>query len=415
MILFKNHRRILPRLAACLLLGYAVRLNGQIVVNTTGYFDPDGSTMRPFSVVEAGLCAVGSGATVSIASGDYHETFASGAPATLTSSGGMVTIGSMGTDTTTLKVVSYNTHLFGTVTGVNLPSPFPDLALESQYFLDGDRAHRIGIRLHIEDADVVGLQEVWDPPLEGIIAMEAAYPSGFYGGGEDPYSWNGLPVPFTINSGLFMMSKFPLTNVQQVSYVAESGFVESLASKGYLRATFVKDGFSIGWFDTHTQSGDASDADIFLTRQLQLIQLASAVQIYRINHPSHIVIVNGDFNVVGESSEYTTTMRSQMGGLGHVRDGARNERCSPEMTTCTSCLDNELRLYFYPDETTQSRLDYILYAPSLDGTADIVPLTYERRLYRTPPGLPDLSYNGLTTDELSDHYGIFVEFRLIHQ
>jgi endonuclease/exonuclease/phosphatase family metal-dependent hydrolase len=391
-----------------------VRLSGQVYVNPTGSFAPDGTFLNQFSVVKAGLCAVSPGDPIAVFPGSYHETFTSGAPAILTTLGGTATIGAMGTSTTSLKIVSYNTHLFGSETSINLGPPFPSIDLGGLWFQDPERAHRIAIRLDMENADVVGLQEVWDPALFQILASESGYASGFYGGGTQPNFWNGIPVPAALNSGLFLMSQYQLTNVVQFYYAAETGFVESLASKGYLRGTIVKDGFAIGLFDTHTQSGSETDSDIYNTRAAQLNQLANSVASYRSVNPNHLVVVMGDFNVTGEEGEYYNSMRPQMGGTGHTRDGARNERCSPEMTACTSCLSNQLRVYFNPDGTDETRLDYILYAPSLDGTADIVPITYQRRIYQTPPGLPPLSYNGLTTNDLSDHYGIFIEFRLIH-
>src|SRR5215467_11437487 len=71
---------------------------------------------------------------------------------------------------------------------------------------------------------------------------------------------------------------------------------DCLASKGFMGVTVSKDGFSIRVYTTHTQASNNSDA--VRARESQIAQLADSINSYRATHPSHPVIVMGDFNVI---------------------------------------------------------------------------------------------------------------------
>ncbi|HZW08771.1 MAG TPA: hypothetical protein VFF69_02610, partial [Phycisphaerales bacterium] len=186
-------------------------------------------------------------------------------------------------------------------------------------------------------------------------------------------------------------------------YSSESGFFESMASKGYIRTTFKKDGFPVTVFNTHTQSGDGS-GDVE-ARADQLVELATSIQLWRATHPEHVVIALGDFNVIGGDVEYYASMLISMGIQAGTLDGAQNQPCAGNSDDCTSCHDNELHNYFDPGGADK-RLDYLLYAHSLDGSVKVLPLSYRVRRFQVPEPFADMSHDGLTTRTLSDHDGV---------
>lgn len=378
-------------LAPALLLAAAGSAEAQLYVNTPGFFDPSGLSSQPFSSIQGAACAITSGATMAIGPGTYREAVTISEPMTLAATGLPVTIGQMTAQSTSLRVVTYNTHLFGNNAIPGLPR-----------WLDAARANYIGQVINDDQADIVALQEVWDGSFFQTIATFSGYPSGFWGGDVGAF-------PRVLGSGLAIYSMTPIQSPAQIPYNDSNGTsTDALATKGYVQSTITKDGFSIGFFDTHTQSGDGS-GDVS-ARASQLQQLAVSVQVYRTLHPTHPVIIVGDFNVIGESLEHFATMRNALWGTAQTKDGLRNLPCTSD-PWCTSCNTNQLRVYFDPTGSN-TRLDYMLYASSMDGSVEIVPTRYERKEFQIPAGFPALSDDGLTTRDLSDHYGLMMDFEL---
>ncbi|MBK7404397.1 MAG: endonuclease/exonuclease/phosphatase family protein [Phycisphaerales bacterium] len=363
--------------------------SGQTSMTKAGFFDPDGAAQRPFSLLPAALCAAPNNGTIQIGPGVYHDTGVFSDPAILMGTTGPATLGITGAQRTTFSVVTYNTHLFG------------DLLLGAETFKDAERASYIAKVTGAEPIDVLGLQELWDGDFWNTMVKDSGFVSGFYGSDHD----DPLDV---LHSGLALFGRSTLAIPQQYFYTDERG-EDAFASKGFIRATIIKDGFPITIFNTHTQAGSGTDNED--TRFQQLLQLAGAVQGFRAVNPGHVVIVMGDFNVPGETAEHYVNMRSAM-VIPSLHDGGPNFRCSPDSFACTSCSTNELKQYFSGSGDT--RLDYILYAPSLDGSVDIVPTALERREFQIPAGKPDLCDNGWCIRDLSDHYGLFMQFDIHH-
>ncbi|MCC7389301.1 MAG: endonuclease/exonuclease/phosphatase family protein [Phycisphaerales bacterium] len=361
----------------------------QINVSKTGVFDPDGTLSNPFSVVHAALCAAPNNADLRINGGIYRETGAFTQPASLTGANGEVVIGQLGAQRTTLSVLTYNTHLFG------------DQLLGAETYMDAERTGYIGEVLATEQADIVGLQECWDSELWIPLLIRLSFEgyTGFYGDQRD----DDLDV---LHSGLAIHAKGVLQHTQQGFFGSERG-EDAFASKGFLSATIEKDGFRIAVFNTHTQAGDGEANEE--VRFEQMLQLGFTVQGWRFANPSDVVIVMGDFNVPGETGEYSAFMAGAMAVSG-TREGGPNFHCSADSFACTSCAENELKQYF--GGSGSKRLDYILYAPSFDGSVDIVPVALERREYQVPAGEPDLCDNGWCIRDLSDHYGLLMQFEL---
>jgi len=239
----------------------------------------------PYRHVES--AARSGAAQVSIAPGDYRETFTLSQPVTLenaTPGQGPVTIGAAGIGaSTTLKVLTLNAHLFGardmaqfipalvSCETVDVPEIlcFEEFVGALRGFLgtvlsplgidsipdwqDGARAAQIGAALRQMDVDVVLLQEMWDPDLTNALLGAAGYnPAGVegvdfvaavYGGSYDTMDFGpGNPLNGARdlqNSGLLILSRYrlePTAPVQRFYNAEESpllciaGIVDLLAA-----------------------------------------------------------------------------------------------------------------------------------------------------------------------------------------
>jgi endonuclease/exonuclease/phosphatase family metal-dependent hydrolase len=358
-------------------------------------FTPNGDVATPWSTIGLGLWGSVSNERVVLNAGDYFEPGIINPPhpVILESTGGAARIAVNNPQRTTLRVASYNTHLFGLDPIIGLPR-----------WQDQERAPHIGRVANAENADIFLFQEVWDPALYETIRgiTLPVYPSGFYGGNREGSS--------LLNSGLYTVSKHPVFSVWQFYYGEEDGFFEAMASKGYIRTVINKDGFTIAVFNTHTQSG-MSEGNLE-ARASQLAQLSVDVMGWRIANPSHVVVVAGDFNVVDFMPEYFLTMKTLMGDALGAGDGGANMPVVDGPGSCTTCYENDLRQYFDPDNLDNWRLDYMLYAGSLDGSVRVVPKSHVIRKYQIPAGYSTICDDGICTRDLSDHYGVVMDLEL---
>lgn len=361
-------------------------------VGTVPVFNPNGSLNGAYNTLEVGLWAVPTKGILRLKPASYFEPMTITKPCTLQTTGGTVKIAPYVPQSTTLTLLSYNTHLFGNNAIPGLPR-----------FEDDARVALIGSVLNQYPADVITLQEVWDPDFFTSIRALTAFnfSSGFYGGNHDGAS--------ILNSGLFTLSKHALTSNWQFFYNEEDGTWESMASKGYLRSVITKNGFTVAIFNTHTQSGESSGN--VSARAAQLQQLAVDIQVWRALNPTHATIVAGDFNVIGESIEYFTTFFTSIGFNAGMADGGKNMPVAGNSTSCTSCTDNALNIHFNPD-AAGTRLDYILYANSSDNSVRVLPQSYTIEKLKAP------SWHGPVCDgdecysDLSDHYAVSMTFDL---
>lgn len=279
-----------------------------------------------------------------------------------------------------------------------------------------------------ENADVVALQEVWDDDLAQEVIKRAGYQFSFYGNEQSE-------VSDFLHSGLLLLSKYPLraslihyTDEVSISQCAAfdplcparnptqpwkcledcKKYDDAFASKGFIQATVVKDGFSFGIFTTHTQAEFHDDA--LAARRRQLAQLGAQIRDYLRNNPGGEVIATGDFNVVGECPEYFKDLLPAVG----LRDAFRNaplcldtnlDADKEHRITC-DFRENALASFFEnngPDCNGQ-RLDYILY--SHGNAFDVLPRAVKVKRYRA------IVEDGKPKTDLSDHYGLMVEFSI---
>jgi endonuclease/exonuclease/phosphatase family metal-dependent hydrolase len=380
--------------AALLLASLSATALGQEYVRVTPDFKPNGDANRPWNSVFVGTWAAAGGELV-LNANEYYETgkIDPAAKMMITTTGGPSRIGTRDPIKTSLRVASYNTHLFGNPAIPGLPR-----------WMDVERTPPIAHAALDENADVFLFQEVWDGHFFEAIRdiTDSVYTSGFYGGDREGAS--------VLNSGLFTISKHFITNPYQFFYEAEDGFFEAMASKGYIRTSFMKGVFPVTVFNTHLQSGYSSGN--IEARQNQLAELSAAVSVWRSLYPSHVVIVAGDFNTVDGTAEFDQTVKTYFGDFNSMGDGARNVPVAGNGGDCTTCYENDLRQYFDADNTANWRIDFILYANSKDGLTRVVPKAYNVRKYQLVPGHPILCDDGLCTRDLSDHYGIVLDLEL---
>jgi len=386
---------ITPIAAGTLAVLTATAANAQVFLRSLPVFSPTGSSTLPHSNVAAGAWAAGqAGGDLRINAGTMHQTITLNQPLTLTANDGPATISANASASTNLRVGSYNVRLW--------PGFFVSLL-----FADHERADLIGPRLDAENCDVIGLQEVWDYALdipdasEFISSVSTGYPFAYYGG-----EFNGN---FN-SSGLLTMSPHLLWGGAQFTF-GECDGNDCSANKGWTRTSFVKDGFTVTVFNTHTQAGNS--AENRNTRLAQLNQMAVDILLFRSFNPTHAIFVVGDFNIDGFGSEFSGNMNSVMGGVAQLAHGARNFPGSPDANDCTACSFNTIKQIFGNDGTN-TQLDHILYINSGDGQVKIIPTAYEVKQYRRTDG-GQWCRNVVPTgcgNDLSDHEAVFMNFNL---
>lgn len=374
-------------------LALATVAHAQIFLRAVPWFNPNGTSSAPFSNVLAAQCSAPAGGTIAVRPGTIFQSVTLNQPRTYTAPSGAATIDGRTSATTNLRIGSYNVRLW--------PSFFLSLTLADQ-----DRANLIGPRLQAENCDAIGLQEVWgyrNDPGDTTAFISALRTNYWY------YYGDGFGnLGNSNNSGLLTLTRNEPFGFSQSGYTECDGN-DCLANKGFIRLSFVKDGFNVTVFNTHTQAGNSSGNQT--TRLDQLNELAFAVNVWRSLNPSHVIFVVGDFNVDGNSSEFNN-MANAMGGIAATADVRTNFPCSPDFSDCTSCAGNTLKQIFGGGGNTI--LDHILYVNSLDGTVKVVPTTYEVKQYRRTDGgfwCRNIAPTGCAND-LSDHEAVFANFQL---
>ncbi len=433
-IMMNNTLRTAMRTISCAAFGLAISTASatDIQVNPAGSQYPEAPSGpfvdTPFQSFLAGACLSNSPGQnlVHIAAGNYpNERGLIGRPARINAVGGTARIGEIRPDSTTLRVLTYNTHLFGTA--------FFGFELPGTVFADADRAAAIGDALAVENVDVALLQEVWDPAIGQILINHANFPHVFFDTSIDE-------VDDAMGSGLMVLSRLPLVaptltffeneddiNVDCAACIATACFPplpacsacilgpcsdwlsdpDSLASKGFTLVTVQKDGFNAAIINTHTQSGGSPEA--FGARISQFLELQVAINQWRAFAPDAEVILCGDLNAnaLVSPGEYYDWCLPLVG----LRDAYRNAPCtvaddSGDPAAQTFARDNDLvRIFGFGGG---ARYDHILYSMNNTNGYKVLPSSTEIIPYRADPPIED---DGRFADDLSDHYGLLTEFR----
>ncbi|MCH7702004.1 MAG: endonuclease/exonuclease/phosphatase family protein [Planctomycetes bacterium] len=364
-----------------------------------------------------------------INAGTYKEAFIADKPCILESSfDGAVTIGDLSAEaTTTLKIATLNTHLFG------------DLIVSDGTWHDETRAVHIGEICAASDWDVVAFQEIWDDDLFfGYDGQPGIWPiSGF----PDDDHGTLLDCVGCINSGLAIMSRLNIDYFGQRFFSACDGnpceLPDCLSAKGWLEARMFKDGFHIAIFNSHTQAGN--DSDEAVARLFQVVCMLLRALELRDEFPEITIVIVGDLNIRGESDEYMSYVNLFLGDyplieelygifvaaavelafedrleeLAGFWDGARNVPGFDEAEHYTNSSENLLSLCF-DEDTFDARLDYVITIPPQDGSATVIPVAVKVFPFRSENLTGECSegdYDPLTSNEKSDHWAVEAELK----
>ncbi len=326
-----------------------------------------------------------------------------------------------------IRALTYNTHLYGSVL----------FGLET--FADSQRAHSLArfLRDDPRNPDVIGLTEVWDIELAGIIirALSSSHPyvacgpfndenieqvletswslgaaaasatsdaggedwlaglagvGGFLAAGGGQFALNQAGVLNAIGSGLVLLSRFPFVGRPSFhTYAHETGVEERMSQKGVLTAKVRHPltGGVVGVMLTHAQSEDAESA----TRLGQMREAAALRDAFCDTYPDSPTVFMGDFNIPGErQGSFTSEYQNARGVLAPMRDAFRqlypDAAGSPGVTD--DPMENGLARFFAGDtpesQLHRSRYDYIFFAPDSSRVerAEVV-------RYRDPQGFAD--------------------------
>lgn len=133
--------------------------------------------------------------------------------------------------------------------------------------------------------DVVGIEECFQK--HHLLWGQAQYPNKVYFG--------SLYRPWKLaNSGLSLMTKLPLGEVEMEHYRDNGEFQNRVASKGILLARVDAGGWPIDLYLTHMEAGDRPEAQV--ARMGQAKQVVEFVT--RHSPPEHGVVLFGDFNMM---------------------------------------------------------------------------------------------------------------------
>ncbi len=293
--------------------------------------------------------------------------------------------------TITLKCLGYNTHLFlGTVAAWG----------SNQTYFDSERINEIIAKVKTLSPDIVGLSEVWANKSK----------DRFKNGLKDLlpyYAWDNNTNSFQMGSGLLLLSRFPLSNIEFTRYDSLVGF-DALSQKGFILATIEIKGQKVLIAQTHTQADE--DDNAIEARRSNFLQLQDGIATYlaRYLQPSTPAILIGDLNIIGEDSSGSPTKEykflsealNQLQMTDSYRTFYPNAVADPGYTY--DAVNDRLIGIFAPKEAAnklKQRLDYMF----VRGITPIsVTVPYSDFTFLPPDG------KGIT--DLSDHYPLYTRF-----
>ena len=262
-----------------------------------------------------------------------------------------------------VKILSYNTHLFGPT----VPGEF------GQYYKDDERKEAICNHVKVVDPDVVCLCEVWSEDYKQDIIKALKYQYNYS-------SYDNTPST-EIGNGLLMLSKYPIYNDWFVGYENLSG-ADELSQKGILYASiYLNIGQQFRIFFTHTQADP--DPEHKRAKNIDLIS-----DVYEEYHSGIPAIALGDFNIYSGNDEYLGMMRT----LDDFKDSVLGNT----IPTTYDKENNILAKRFGGKDDKSGKLDYIL-------------TTEDHWNIKSFSVIRDFNIEGI---DCSDHYPILATLKL---
>jgi len=187
-------------------------------------------------------------------------------------------------DSTGLKILSWNIYML------------PYISLFNH---NAQRAKTIADKLSTSDYQIIVFQEAFSSKCRNILAKNllSSYPYQY-----GPANRNFLP--FRTNSGLWIVSKIPLTNLEEFQFSRSEGF-DAVARKGAVLFEGSFRGAKFQLLATHLQ---ADNSPIVRTKQCAEITEHLLNKYYRKDTPQFIC---GDFNIeMDDSPNYQQMLKT---------------------------------------------------------------------------------------------------------
>jgi endonuclease/exonuclease/phosphatase family metal-dependent hydrolase len=288
----------------------------------------------------------------------------------------------MNNNSTSIKILSYNTHLF-------YKTIVPD------QYQEETRINSLISKLEASDYDIVGLCEVWADTIKDTIInrLKIKFPNAYY----HPNTDSGK-----LGSGLLLLSKYFISYPNFTPFKELTSW-DAYSHKGVLYAKLqvpLPDSTYKGYHVLITHANSGGDEEGVAARSENFETIWNVIR--ALPYDNNPVILMGDFNIIAEDTlgrmqfEYRKITNSL--SLFNLKDMYRSihPEILKERGYTADAFKNKLLKVFQPNATCQSRIDYI-YATNINSnncTCE-VPKDF---LYK------DCSSSELM--DLSDHYPI---------
>ena len=244
------------------------------------------------------------------------------------------------------------------------------------------------------NADIVCLQEVWDPEAMQTLVdkLKNSYAFFIYNGGDPAGTMNVNKMGY--NSGLFIASKLPL---QSSDFLRFPRSIPQGSNRGVLTVTLEAGGQRVTLFYTHLQHGDTPEQVAIRKEQLHFCY-EHLQNITAPTSPQSMGVLVGDLNInafLPECSESGLSHMFSIPYIANLTDIADKATCSNYFNDLVlTPLDQRNKI-----QPTYELLDYCI-AP-----ADSYPKEPEQVL------IP-LAFTDHASDSLSDHHALLTTWPL---
>lgn len=207
-----------------------------------------------------------------------------------------------------LKVLTYNTHLFGELLIFKLGNLFFPLLHR-----DDDRKQELKVRLDASPADIVFLEEVWSGAYADNIrdAVKEKYPN-FYAANPDHGETNrfGLAIMTRRGINIKAANKFGFNacfdlGVDKQDSVLDKGILHVVCgiTSDFDPRIPAGEEIIVGLFGTHFMTSQSTHSD---AADCSYQRLTEVIQLFQQEYPDAAVILGGDFNNSPRTPKYGT-------------------------------------------------------------------------------------------------------------
>jgi endonuclease/exonuclease/phosphatase family metal-dependent hydrolase len=254
------------------------------------------------------------------------------------------------------RVLTWNVHLFGSSL----------LGFGGRYADDLRRVDIIGAqlaRLAETGLDVVVLQEVWDDGMGDRLAKSAGFP--YAASGRDR-TLRGDVERTVLGSGLMILSRYPLSRVEQVAFPRTEGY-DTFTSKGFLMCEVTLPDRTVGLVTTHLHTGGGKDTQA--NRAAQIEAIGKAITARGADGACLPYVIAGDFNTPRSSQDRYPDMLAALGDGKHpvVDAWAIAETTLPDSGVTVASFNTLRRFFSGGRQSTSYAIDYVFLRPDGDG------------------------------------------------